>query len=147
MIRDFFANLRGQPPEQPLPELTAELAVVVLLVRLAKADQHYAVEEIRLIDRLIAAQMDLNPVEAAKLRANGERLEASAPDSDTLRMMVQQDISPDDRVALLEALWQVGLADRIPHPAEDQFLSAIADSLGVAGDTAQTIKDRYTTKS
>ncbi len=147
MIRDFFANLRSQPSEQPLPELTAELAVVVLLVRLAKADQHYAVEEIRLIDRLIAAQLDLNPVEAARLRANAERLEASAPDSDTLRMKVQQEISPQDCATLLEALWQVGLADRTLHPAEDRFLDAIAASLGVPVDTAQALKERYTTNS
>lgn len=101
-------------------------------MRLAKADQHYAVEEIQLIDRLIAGHLDLNPVEAAKLRATSEKLEASAPpDTPALSAMVQGEISEPDRHAVLDALWQVGgLADRALKPEEESLLGEVAAALG-----------------
>ena len=145
MIGDFFKKLMGQPAEQPLPELDAKLAVIVLLVRLAKSDRHYAIEEIQLIDRLIAGHLDLNPVEAAKLRALGERLEASAPDSDVLRAKVQGEITLDDRKAVMDALWQVGLADRALRPEEQACLTEMAEALGLDTDAAREIEMRYKT--
>jgi uncharacterized tellurite resistance protein B-like protein len=131
MIAELFKRLRGQATEQPLPELDARLGIIVLLVRLAKADHHYAVEEIQLIDRLIAGHLDLNAVEAAKLRATSEKLEATAPDTAALSAMVQGEISEPDRHAVLDALWQVGLADRSLKPEEEGFLTEVARALGL----------------
>lgn len=143
MIAELFKRLRGQRPEQPLPPLDAKLGVIVLLVRLAKADCHYAVEEIQLIDRLIAGHLDLNAVEAAKLRALSEKLDGTAPDTDALSAMVQAEVSAEDRAAVLDALWQVGLADQALAPEEEGFLTAIAAALGIAPDTAKDIAARH----
>ena len=74
MFGDLLRRLTAPEPE-PLHDMDARLALAALLVRLAKADDDYAVEEIRRIDRIIASRYGLNPVDAAKLRADAEDLE------------------------------------------------------------------------
>ena len=70
---------RAAPDSPPLPTPTAELSLGALLVRMAKADSNYHVTEIGVVDRVLAAQFDLSPVDAAKMGAECERLEKEAP--------------------------------------------------------------------
>lgn len=144
MLTDFFKRLRTQPAEQPLPELDAQLAVGSLLVRLAKADSHYAVEEIAKIDMLLAAANGLNPVEAAKMRATCEKLEAQAPATVEFTEIVQDSVALEDRRQVLDALWQVSLADRALKPEEEAFLTTIAAALGLAQADTDAIRARLT---
>ena len=79
MFTGLIQRLRSHGHEKPLPELDARLAAGALLVRLAKSDAHYAVEEIVEIDRVLAERHGLNPVEAVKMRAHCEPRSAPAP--------------------------------------------------------------------
>ena len=144
MIAEFFQRLRGARPETPLPELDAQLAVGALLVRLAKSDQHYAVEEIAKIDLLLAQHYGLNPVEAAKTRATCEKLEAQAPDTDEFTAMVQATVDAAARLEVFEALWQVSLADRALKPEEQAFLTGAGTALGISDQDAADITTRLT---
>jgi len=140
MFNALIARLKGHPAEKPLPALDIRLAVASLLVRMAKADAHYAFEEIAQIDAILAKAHGLNPVEAAKLRAGAERIEAAAPGTDELIAMVQAHTPYEDRAGLFDALWDVGLADRHLRPEEEAFLAEMAEALGItpadAADTA-----------
>ncbi len=143
MFADFLSRLTGTKPDTPLPPLDARLAVGALLVRLAKIDAHYAVEEIAQIDMILARAHDLNPVEAAKLRATCEKLEAEAPETETFTQMVQDGVPYDARSEVYEALWQVGLADRTLRPEEEELLGAIASALGITASDAAAAADRH----
>lgn len=137
MFAEFFDRLKGTRAEAPLPPLDARLAIGALLVRLAKVDAHYAVEEIAEIDAILARAHDLNPIEAAKLRATCEKIEAQAPDTEAFTAMVQTGVAYEDRAEVYEALWQVGLADRALKPEEETLLGEVAAALGItAGDVA-----------
>ncbi|MCI2397904.1 TerB family tellurite resistance protein [Aliiroseovarius subalbicans] len=143
MINDFFKRLRSRRAEEPLPALDAQLAVGALLVRLAKADQHYAVEEIARIDALLGRDQGLNPVEAAKARATCEKLEAQAPDTADFTAMVQANVDHAERARLLDGLWQVSLADRVLKPEEEAFLGDVATALGIDADRAEEIRQHH----
>lgn len=136
MLERLLRRFAGAPKEEPLPELDARLAVGALLVRLAKADADYAFEEIAQIDKLLAERQDLSPIEAAKLRATCEKLEAAAPDTKTFTAMVQEDVSYAERAALFDALWLVSVADRALRPEEEAFLAEAAQALAIRKDDA-----------
>lgn len=143
MFTEFLQRLKGTKPDAPLPPLDARLAVGALLVRLAKADAHYAVEEIAQIDVILARAHGLNPVEAAKLRATCEKLEAQAPATDTFTAMVRQGVAYETRAEVYEALWQVGLADRALRPEEEALLAEVAAALGITDDDVSAAAARH----
>ena len=78
----FFQNPTGY--QTPLPATDARHALGALMVRAAKADHTYLFVEVQMIDRVLAAQHDLNPVEAAQMRASCEKLEAQMPETEEL---------------------------------------------------------------
>jgi len=137
MFKALFSRLTGRATPAPDPELDAQFAIVALLVRLAKADAHYAFEEIAEIDRIVAGTWDLNPVEAMKMRARAEQIEAEAPATAELSQLVRDHTAYAQRGALFDALWDVSLADRKLRRDERRFLDRAADALGIdAGDAA-----------
>ncbi len=138
MFTDFLKRLRGIRPEAPLPPLDARLASGALLVRIAKADSQYVFEEIAEIDRILARAHGLKPVEAAKLRATCEKLEAQAPATETFTTMVQNGVAYETRAELMEALRQVAVADRALKPEEEALLAEVADAFGIAPEDRAT---------
>lgn len=130
MLADLLHRLT-HPKPKPLPELDARLALAALLVRVAKTDGTYVVQEISRIDRILAKTFALNVVEAAKLRADAERLEHDAPDVEDFAAAIRQTVDVETREDVMAALWQVALADGVRKPEEDSFLASMATRLEV----------------
>ena len=131
----------------PVPDALAEptdarIALSALLVRLAKSDGDYAAEEIARIDRIIAARYGLNPVEAAQLRANAEGIEKEAPDTVRFTRAIKDAVAYEDRLAVIEALWQVVLADGERDAEEDALLRMVAPMLGVSDQESALARQR-----
>lgn len=116
----------------PLPEPDARLALGALMVRVAKSDETYRVEEIQRIDRILAQANDLNPVEAARMRATCERLEAQAPETGSFAALIRDTVSREGRAEALRAMWQVLLADGVERPEELRVLETTRAALGLS---------------
>ncbi|PJI86363.1 putative tellurite resistance protein B-like protein [Yoonia maricola] len=134
----FFGNPAGY--HTPLPEADAQHAMGALLVRAAKADDAYLFEEIALIDRIMAQRHDLNPVEAAKMRAECELLEKEIPRTKEIATILSYAISTEEKEATLIALWQVVFADGIRREQEDKLLHRIEDLLGITPERAKELQ-------
>ena len=130
MFGDLIRRLSAPDPEI-LPDDDARLALAALLVRIARADGDYAQGEIDRIDRILAARHGLSPFEAAKLRSEAERLEAEAPDTVRFTRAIKDAVAYEDRAAVIEALWEVVLADGTRDHEEDAMLRLIAPMLGI----------------
>lgn len=126
----------------PLPAPDEKLALGALLVRVAKSDQVYTVSEISLIDRILAQHFGLNPIEAAKMRATCERLQAAAPDSDDFAELIRKELSHDERMEALCDLWQVVMADGSEEAVEIEIIEAVRQALGLSeADSATAHQD------
>ena len=123
---------RTQPA--PLPQPDAKLALGALMVRVAMSDRVYALAEISLIDRVLARHFGLNPVEAARMRATCERLQAAAPQSDEFAALIRRDLSHDERMEALIDLWMVVRADGDSDEAEIAILEDTRRALGLSGE-------------
>ncbi|MEL6169594.1 MAG: TerB family tellurite resistance protein [Pseudomonadota bacterium] len=130
MFGDFIRRLT-EPEPQPLVDADARLALGALLVRIAKSDGDYADEEAQRITRILTSRYDLSPFEAAKLRNDAEALEAEAPDTVRFTRAIKDAVPYEERMGVLEALWDVVLADGIRDHEEDALLRLVANLLGI----------------
>ena len=133
LLADLIRRLT-HPKPKPLPELDARMALSALLVRIAKTDGTYLVEEISRIDRILAKTFGLNVVDAARLRADAERLEHDAPDGNAFTDAIIAATEVETRESVLAAMWQVALADGVERPEEDGLLGRTADRLQVGAE-------------
>lgn len=132
MLKNLISFFTGATPaSDALPEADAKLALGALLVRVARADEHYVFEEISTIDRILADRYDLNAVEAAKMRATAEKLEAATPDTPEFARLIREGVPYDERRAIVEALWSVSEADGVQDAEEASILHLIEVLLGV----------------
>jgi uncharacterized tellurite resistance protein B-like protein len=130
MFGDFLKRLTAPAPA-PLPDADARLALTGLLVRIARSDGDYAASEKSRIDRILAQRYGLSPFEAAALRRDGETLETEAPDTVRFTRAIKDAVAYEDREGVIEALWEVVLADGERDHEEDALLRLAANLLGV----------------
>ena len=137
-LKAFMRNPSGY--HTPLPEADASHAMGALMVRAAKADHTYLFEEIAMIDKILAKRHNINPVAAAKLRAECELLEKEMPETDEIANILEHAIGTAEKEATLTALWQVVFADGVKHEEEDQLLHHIEEVLGVPPERAKVLQ-------
>jgi uncharacterized tellurite resistance protein B-like protein len=130
MFGEFLRRLTAPDPA-PLGDADARLALGALLVRVANSDESYTEVEVRRIDRILAARYGLSPFEATRLRRDAEELEAEAPDTVRFTRAIKDAVPYEDRMGVIEALWDVVLADGVRDDEEDAMLRLIAPLLGV----------------
>ena len=130
MFGSFLKSLL-EPQAEPLHDDDARLAMTALLVRLARADNEYAAAEIHRITQVIMARYKLAEPEAIALRETAETLEREAPDTVRFTRAIKDRVAYEDRIAIVEALWQVALADGNRDAEEDALLRLVVSLLGV----------------
>ncbi|AHD10074.1 tellurite resistance TerB family protein [Phaeobacter gallaeciensis] len=131
MIKELLGRLLAPAPE-PLDDGDARLALCALLVRIARSDHNYSDDERDRIDRILRARYDLDLGGAILLREQAEALEAEAPDTVRFTRAIKDAVAYENRMAVIEALWQVVLADGKRDAAEDALLRLSASLLGVS---------------
>ncbi len=131
MFADFLKRLT-QPDPSPLPDEDARLALTALLVRVARSDGAYDLQERQRIDRIAATRYRLSAADATELRSQAEELEAQAPDTVRFTRAIKDAVAYDHRIAVIEALWEVVLADGVREAEEDSLLRLVCSLLGVS---------------
>ncbi|MBY6135080.1 TerB family tellurite resistance protein [Nocardioides marinus] len=141
LLKKFFQAFRpAEPPALPDPDV--ELALGALLVRVAQSDRDYQLEEISLIDRILARLYQHNAIEAAKVRATCEKLHAAAPETDTFGRLIRETTGLEERMAALDALWEVVLADGNAHEGEVKIVEEARSAMGLSYADSQAARAR-----
>lgn len=104
MFMDLLTRLMGDTAA-PIDRDDAELAIAALLVRVARADDHYDQAERDRIEQVLSRR-GLTAAEAAARRAQAEALEAEASDTVRFTRQIKDRIALEDRRAVLAALWR-----------------------------------------
>lgn len=130
MLTDLLRRLSAPEPDR-LSEPDAGLALAALMVRVARSDGTYAPEEVARIDRILMRRHALTKNGAAALRAEAETLEAGAPDTVRFTRAIKRGVPLEQRIAVIEALWAVVLADGERDDEEDGMLRLLANLLGI----------------
>ncbi|MCL4187956.1 MAG: TerB family tellurite resistance protein [Rhodobacteraceae bacterium] len=132
MIASLLRRLAGDAvAAAPLAPADARLALAALLVRVARADGRYAPAEIAGIDAVLARRHGLADAAVGRLRAEAEAVEAAAPDTVRFTRVLKEAVPHEERAGLIEALWEVALADGRRDAEEDAKLRLVASLLGI----------------
>ncbi|WP_146587646.1 TerB family tellurite resistance protein [Puniceibacterium confluentis] len=143
MFADFLKRLTQADPS-PLADSDARLALTALLVRVARSDGNYDHLERQRIDRIAAARYGLPPADASDLRMQAEELESQAPDTVRFTRAIKDAVAYDHRIAVIEALWEVVLADGVREAEEDSLLRLVCSLLGVSDVDSALARQRVT---
>ena len=143
MIKDLLTRLIHPAPE-PLPDDAARLALPALLVRVARSDNQYTADEKGRIDEITQARYALSASDASALRTEAEALEAEAPDTVRFSRAIKDAVPYDDRLAVIEALWKVVLADGKREQEEDALLRLVSNLLGSTDRDSALARQRVT---
>ena len=141
MFANLLKILLGPEPKDLTPS-DARLAIAALLVRVARSDNDYAAAEIEKIDRMLATRYELNAAQSVDLRKQGEELEKEAPDTVRFTRAIKDSVPYVDRVSVIEALWQIALADGERDIEEDALLRLVANLLGISDVESASVRKR-----
>ena len=145
MFADLINRLTANDPE-PMNDGDARLALTALLVRIARSDNEYAPAEIAQIDRITEARYGLSESEAENLRKEAEEVEAGAPDTVRFTRAIKEAVPYDSRRGVVEAMWQVVLADGDRADAENALMRLTANLLGVTDRDSALARQKAETR-
>ncbi|PYG28041.1 TerB family tellurite resistance protein [Pelagimonas varians] len=141
MFGSFLTRITAAQPD-PLAANESSLALTALLVRVARSDGAYAASEKARIDQVVTARFNLSDPETKALRAEAETLEAEAPDTVRFTRAIKEAVPFEDRVGVIEALWQVALSDGERDQFEDALVRLVASMLGVSDRDSALARQR-----
>lgn len=145
MFADLINRLTANDPE-PMNDGDARLALTALLVRIARSDNEYAPAEIAQIDRITEARYGLSKSEAENLRKEAEEVEAGAPDTVRFTRAIKDAVPYDSRRGVVEAMWQLVLADGDRADAENALMRLTANLLGVTDRDSALARQKAETR-
>ena len=125
-IKDIFS------PETYEEGITSNSAIAAILVRAAKTDNEYTESEKKLIDHLLANNLNISQEDARLLRLQGQELEMEINDNVQLTRIIKQDIPYEDRHQLIEQLWSIVLDDNNRTPEENKLMRVLTHLLGIS---------------
>jgi uncharacterized tellurite resistance protein B-like protein len=143
MFAEFLKRLTSPEPE-PLNDGDARLALVALLVRVARSDGVYDTDERARIDQIATRRYGLTPAETAALRKEAEALEAEAPDTVRFTRAIKDAVAYEKRLEVVEALWSVVLADGERSKEENALMRLVANLLGISDQDSARARQNVT---
>jgi len=145
MFAEFLKRLTDPAPAA-LPDSDARLALTALLVRVARADNDFSTPERNSIKSIISARYGLGDDERDALLQDAESLETEAPDTVRFTRAIKDAVAYEDRLAVVEALWQVVLADGSRAKEENALLRLVSNLLGITDMDSAQARKRIETK-
>ena len=126
-IRKFLAAPdAAQTPDQ------LQIAVAVLLIEAARMDDHFDVAERAAIERVVAEKFALSPEATRELLSLAEATADTTHQLHPFTRLAVERMTPQQRVRLVEMLWEVAYADGVLDPEEDALLRRVAGLIYVS---------------
>jgi len=109
-----------------------QLATVALLVEAAQMDAEFGAEERAKIIELVEGRFGLSAAESRELlQAASEKVEQAVEVFGFTRE-IKNAFSPEERIEMMEMLWEVAYADRVLHNLEASLMRRLAGLLHVS---------------
>ncbi len=127
---DSIANLFRQE-KAPATVISGPLALAAILVEAARRDGDYADAERHAILRIIRREEEVDEAAAAALLTDAETAQENAVDLFRFTHALKESTPFEDRIAIIEDLWDVILADGERDHAEDGLVRSVCGLLGI----------------
>jgi len=115
----------------PDPFERSHVAVAALLVEASRMDGHYDAFEQGTIVRIIRETLNLPPPKARELLALAEIRQAGTWHDWIFCQAIKRGYKLDERIAILEKLWEIAMSDGQLHRLEAMMLERVAEELDI----------------
>jgi uncharacterized tellurite resistance protein B-like protein len=133
VFNDIIRALTGEGSTRLIDgEERLRLAVAVLLVTAAQADDQFEATERSTIGRLLGGRFNLSREDVERLIRSAQQRAEQSPGVYRFVKDVVEHSSPKERVLLIEMLWDIAYADRNLSPDEDALIRRIAGLVHVS---------------
>ena len=136
----------SQPGERPRGREDEQLAAAVLMVEAARLDSAFDEDERRAMRDLLARRFELTAAEADDLVVEAAAAQAESAEFFRFTHAIKEAFSHEQRVEMIELLWEVAYADGKLHDYESTLLRRIAGLLYVSdrerGEARRRVLDR-----
>ncbi|MEO0546217.1 MAG: TerB family tellurite resistance protein [Pseudomonadota bacterium] len=122
--------------------LDKNLAAAALMVHVIAADGEITDEEEAKLNQVLHNHYALSDTEAKSLANQAKFAQSSATDLYGFTSLLKRDMSEDERILLVEDLWEMVFADGSVHEFEDNVVWRVAELLGVHSRHRMTLKQR-----
>ena len=133
-IKQFF-NDRMRPGADVAPAGSAHalnLATAALLIEVMRADFDVVEQERQAVYTLLQGQLQLSAAEVDELFVLAEQEVSDSVSLFQFTSLIDQGLPYDQKVQILDMLWQVVYADRVMDKHEEHLLRKIADLLHIS---------------
>lgn len=127
-INDFFQSLSRNEIDTKA-QLTIEISTAVLLCEVMLADGKLEGSERKQLAHVISQQFQLNNEEVEQIITQALRLCENATDFYQFTSTINETYQLQERIKMLELLWQVAYADGEIASIEEHIIRKIADLL------------------
>jgi len=141
-IKAFFDQHLALDDNQSGTEQALQMAVGALLLEMSHMDGSVDAEELEAINNALRQSFDLNSIEATELLALAQAEHSEAIDSYQFTSLINAHYSMEQRIELIEMLWQIAYADQSLHKYEEHLLRRISDLLYVSHSAFIAAKHR-----
>ena len=138
----FGIAVRIESGPQELPQDELRLAAACILVEAALVDGHVDVRETQRLIVVLGEHFGLDGESARELVARASVIAGDAVDWNRFTRVLKSEFGADERMAMMEMLWQVVLADGELHAYEDSLVRRIAGLLHVSDHDRARAKRR-----
>lgn len=130
-IQEFFRT-RIEPDLQAGPDRHGlQLATAALLFEMLRADDDEHPDERQALEQALAMRFDLSEAETRELSELADREATQSVSLYQFTGLINQYFTPEQKVQVVEMLWQVAFADGHLDPYEEALVRKIADLIYV----------------
>ena len=140
-IKELFAPKAGGAKDAPVRD-RLHLAAAALLVEAAATDAEYGADEREAIERLCRDRFSLDADDAAELVREAEAEIEGNHELYGFTRVVRETMPPEERVAIIEMLWEVVYADGNLHEYEASLLRRICGLIYVTDQDSGAARKR-----
>ena len=130
-LKDIFDNLVSTEPTPEERQQALQLATAVLLVEVMRADSSKASRERQPVAAALRQRFALDDAALALLLARAEQAAENAYDYHHFTASINDSCSQEQKIQIVEAMWQVAYADAQVDAYEHHAISKIAGLLHV----------------
>ena len=144
-IRALFAPRSPKPGDPPSPD-PVTVAACALLLEIAHADAAFRPEEMERIARHIRDDMRVSEDQIQEIFHLAEAKRRESVDLFHFTQLLRDNLSREDRLRLVEAIWGVVYSDSSLAEVEAHLARRIAELLGFQHPEVQAVKEKVAGK-
>ena len=142
MIEQILSWFSGGETGSAKPHDPLRLALCALLIEAANSDDNFDAEERVVIADLLEHRFKLSPARTQALIEAGEQAAARSAELFHFTRTINERLALDERIELIEMLWEVAYADGVLDQFEDTLLRRVGGLIYIPDRERGTARQR-----